>query len=114
MTGIFRAMKVKPPSQKLVAASNALSSAPPKRLPVETVRAQVIQHHAESRSEMFSENYGRFTDDDRSWDIAFWQKQGPAAIFDAVWVMIKDHRLLTKNDATEPKLQRTVEHFGKA
>jgi hypothetical protein len=45
-------MKVKPPSQKLVAASNALSSAPPKRLPVETVRAQVIQHLSESRLEI--------------------------------------------------------------
>jgi hypothetical protein len=114
MTGIFHMMNVKPPSPKLVAASNALSSAPPKRLPVETVRAQVIQHLSESRLEMFSENYGRFTEDDRSWDIAFWQKQDPAAIFDAAWGMIKDHRLLTKNDATEPRLQRTVEYFGKA
>jgi hypothetical protein len=107
-------MKVKQPSPKTIAISNALSSAPPKRLPVEQVRAQVIQHLSESKSEMFSENYGRFTEDDRSWDIAFWQEQGPAAIFDAMWGMIKDHRLLTKNDATEPRLQRTVEHFGKA
>lgn len=46
---------------------------------------------------MVSENYSRFAGDDRSWDIAFWQKQGPAAIIDAMWGMIKDHRLLTKN-----------------
>jgi hypothetical protein len=44
----------------------------------------VIQHLSESKSKMFSENYGRFTEDYRSWDIAFWQKQGPAAIFDAM------------------------------
>jgi len=31
---------------------HALSSAPPKRLPVETVRAQVIQHLSESSSEI--------------------------------------------------------------
>ncbi len=61
-----------------------------------------------------SENYGRFTEDDRSWDIAYWQKQGPEAIFEAMWGMIKDHRLLTQNDATEPRLQRAVECFGKA
>ena len=107
-------MKIKAPSPKLVAASNALSSEPPKRLSIEKVRAQVIQHHQESRSAMFAENYGRFTDDDRSWDIGFWQKRGPEAIFDAAWGMIKDHRLLTQNDVTEPRLQRSVEYFSKA
>jgi hypothetical protein len=107
-------MKIRPPSPQTVAIGNAPSSAPPKRLTVEQVRAQVIQHLSESKSERFSENYGRFTDDDRSWDIAFWQKQGPEAIFEAMWGMIKDHRLLTQNDATEPRLQRAVECFGKA
>ena len=60
------------------------------------------------------ENFSRFAEDDRSWDIAFWQKQGPEAIFDAMWGMIKDHRLLTQNDASEPRLQRSIEYFGKA
>jgi hypothetical protein len=46
--------------------------------------------------------------------VAFWQRRGGAEIFDAVWGMILDHRLLTKGDASEPRLQRTVEHFGKA
>ncbi len=84
------------------------------RHPVEQVRAQVVQHLSESRSEGFSENYSRYAQDDRSWDIAFWQKQGPDAIFAAVWGMIRDYRLLTRNDATEPRLQRTAEYFGKA
>lgn len=70
---------------------------------MEQVRAQAIQHLAESRTEMVSENYSRFAEDDRSWDIAFWQRQGPAAIFDAMWGMIKDHHLLTKN---RPKKKR--------
>ncbi len=60
------------------------------------------------------ENYGRFQSDDRSWDVAFWQGQGGEAIFEAVWEMILDHRLLTTGDATEPRLQRTAEAFGKA
>lgn len=60
------------------------------------------------------ENYGQFAEDDRSWDVAFWQKQGAEAIFIAAWEMILDHRLLTTGDATEPRLQRTVEAFGKA
>jgi len=60
------------------------------------------------------ENYGRFEADDRSWDVNFWQSRGGAEIFAAVWGMILDHRLLTEKDASEPRLQRTVEHFGKA
>lgn len=62
----------------------------------------------------FQENYGRFTEDDRSWDVAFWQRQGSAAIFEAAWQMILDHRLLTTGDAEQPRLQRTVERFGRA
>jgi hypothetical protein len=60
------------------------------------------------------EHYGRFEDDDRSWDAAFWQRQGSEAIFAAVWEMILDHHLLTTGDATEPRLERTVAAFGKA
>jgi len=64
-------MKVQPSSLKTIAISNALSSAPPKRLPVEQVRAQVIQHLSDAKSQRFSENYSRFDQDDRSWDITY-------------------------------------------
>jgi hypothetical protein len=70
----------------------------------------IIMHKASK----IDEHYGRFEEDDRSWDIAFWQRRGGAEIFLAAWEMILDHRLLTQGDATEPRLQRTVEHFGKA
>ena len=60
------------------------------------------------------ENYGRFKDDDRSWDARFWQRQGSEAIFTAVWEMILNRHLLTTGDVTEPRLQRTVEAFGQA
>jgi len=45
---------------------------------------------------------------------SFWQKHCPAAIFDAIWEMINDHRLLTHHDTIEPRLQRANEYFGKA
>ena len=62
----------------------------------------------------FSESYGRLEDDDGSFDRAFWQAQGPEAIFDAAYGMIKDYLLLKANHADEPRLQRTVESFSKA
>ena len=62
-------MKVKPPSPGTIAISNGLSSAPPKRLSVEQVRAQVSQHLSESKTEMVSKGYSRFAEDDRSRDI---------------------------------------------
>jgi hypothetical protein len=45
-------VKVQPPSQKLAAINEALSRTPLKRLPVEKVRAQVIQHLSEAKSEI--------------------------------------------------------------
>ena len=48
----FPDVNVNPPSKKLIAINNALSSMPLKRLPVEKVRAQVIQHLSESKLEI--------------------------------------------------------------
>ena len=33
------------------------------------------------------ERYGRLPDMDRSFDIEYWQRLGPAAIFEAAWRM---------------------------
>jgi hypothetical protein len=33
------------------------------------------------------ERYGRLPDMDRSFDIGYWQRLGPAAIFEAAWQM---------------------------
>jgi hypothetical protein len=60
------------------------------------------------------ENYQRITDDRRSFDIRFWQKQGDRAIFEAVSEMIHDYFLIRGKDAGEFRLQRTVESFRKA
>lgn len=61
----------------------------------------------------FTESYGRLEDDDRTFDRDFWQRQGPEAIFDAAFGMIKDYLLLKGENADEPRLHRTVEASGK-
>jgi hypothetical protein len=60
------------------------------------------------------ENYQRIADDSRSFDICFWQSQGPRAIFEAVSDMLRDYFLIRGKDADESRLQRTVESFRKA
>lgn len=59
------------------------------------------------------ESYRRIGDDDR-FDTDFWQSQGDQAIFDAALDMVLDYLTIRHGHADEPRLQRTVEHFGKA
>lgn len=49
---VLTTVKVQPPSPKLSATNEALAKMPLKRLPVEKVRAQVIQHLSEAKSEI--------------------------------------------------------------
>jgi hypothetical protein len=56
------------------------------------------------------ERYGRMTDMDRSFDIAYWQRLGPAAIFDAAWQMVVQAHS-NHGGSDELRLRRTVEHF---
>ncbi len=60
------------------------------------------------------ESYRRIGDETDQFDIEFWQAQGDQAIFDAALDMIRDYLTLRYGHADEPRLQRTVEHFGKA
>lgn len=41
------------------------------------------------------ERTGRIEDLDRSFDIEYWQRQGPAAIFEAAWEMVVEHFVRT-------------------
>jgi hypothetical protein len=59
------------------------------------------------------ESYGRIGENERRFDIDFWQKQGDQAIFEAALDMIMDYLLIRYGHADKPRLQRTVEHFGK-
>ncbi len=67
----------------------------------------------ETRREI-EESYRRIGDETNNFDIEFWQSQGDQAIFDAALDMIRDYLTIRYGHADEPRLQRTVEHFGKA
>lgn len=60
------------------------------------------------------ESYRRIGDDDRRFDIEFWQRQGDQAIFEAALDMIMDYLLIRHGHVDQPRLQRAVESFGKA
>jgi hypothetical protein len=59
------------------------------------------------------ESYRRIGDDEDRFDVEFWQSQGDQAIFEAALDMILDYLTIRYGHADEPRLQRTVEHFGK-
>jgi hypothetical protein len=59
------------------------------------------------------ESYRRIGDEEDRFDIEFWQSQGDQAIFDAVMEMIQDYLTIRYGHADKPRLQRTVESFGK-
>ncbi len=60
------------------------------------------------------ESYRRISEDDGRFDIEFWQSQGDQAIFRAALGLVLDYLTIRNGHADEPRLQRTVEHFGKA
>jgi hypothetical protein len=59
------------------------------------------------------EFYGRIGDNEGRFDIEFWQGQGDEAIFNAALGMILDYLMLRDGYADKPRLQRTIESFGK-
>jgi len=59
------------------------------------------------------ESYGRIGDNEGRFDIEFWQGQGDEAIFNAALGMILDYLMLRDGYADKPRLQRTIESFGK-
>ena len=61
-----------------------------------------------------SESYRRIGDPDDRFDVEFWQSQGDQAIFVAALEMVLDYLILRYGHVDQPRLQRTVESFGKA
>jgi len=59
----------------------------------------------------FVEAYKPIGDDEEGFDIAFWQKQGDEAIFDAVMQMIMDAELIRNGSVKELRMDRTVESY---
>ncbi len=57
------------------------------------------------------ERFGNIRDMDRSFDIEYWQRQGDAAIYRAVWELVEFHHRDQGKDTDELRLQRTIENF---
>lgn len=57
------------------------------------------------------ERCGRMKDMDRSFDIAYWQRLGPGAIFEAAWQMVVDVHKMRDGDPDELRLRKDVECF---
>ena len=55
------------------------------------------------------EREGRIEDLDRSFDVDYWQRLGPEAIFSAAWEMVVQAWKLKGRRAGELRLQRTIE-----
>jgi hypothetical protein len=58
-----------------------------------------------------AERYGKLAEMDRSFDIAYWQRLGPAAIFEAAWQLVVQAHSRTIQDPDELRLRRSVETF---
>ena len=63
--------------------------------------------------EFVMERFGRLRDMDRSFDIAYWQRLGPKAIFEAARQMVIDAER-QKGRTGELRLQRSVEQFRRS
>jgi len=59
----------------------------------------------------FVEAYRKIGDPADRFDIDFWQRQGPKAIFEAALQLIKDSQIVRQGYADEPRIQRAIEHF---
>jgi hypothetical protein len=57
------------------------------------------------------ERYGRLPDMDRSLDVAYWQRLGPAAILEAAWQMAVDAHTFPPGGPVDLRLRKTVENF---
>ena len=48
---------------------------------------------------------------DRSFDIEFWQQAGAEARFAAAWQMVKEYLIMRGKDESQFRLQRSVENI---
>jgi hypothetical protein len=83
---------------------------------LETIRGTTndavhVQKPFPKSARKFSEHFGPQKTAGRHFDLAFWQAQGPAAIFAAATDLIQDYFLLHHGHADLPRLQRTIESF---
>jgi hypothetical protein len=58
------------------------------------------------------ERFGSIRNMDRSFDVAYWQRQGDAAIYRAAWELVELHQRDQGKDPDELRIQRAVEAFN--
>lgn len=58
-----------------------------------------------------TERYGRLHEMDRAFDVAYWQRLGPEAIFEAAWKLVVEAHARDPRGEEELRLCRTVESF---
>ena len=59
----------------------------------------------------YSERRGKLSELDRSFDLAFWQSQPPAARFASAWELVTHYANVKGLDVRQLRLQRSVENF---
>ena len=64
--------------------------------------------------EFFMEGISRIDEQDRSFDIEYWQRQTAAARFAAAWELVVFAHQRKGGEASELRLQRTVEHLERS
>ena len=57
------------------------------------------------------ERFGSIREMDRSFDIAYWQRLGDAAIYRAAWELVEFHHRDQGKEPHELRLQRAIEDF---
>lgn len=57
------------------------------------------------------ERFGNLRDMDRSFDVAYWQRQGDAAIFRAAWELVEFYHRDQGKEPHEFRLRRSLENF---
>jgi hypothetical protein len=60
-----------------------------------------------------TEAYRKIGDPDDRFDIEFWQRLGPTAIFKAALDLIQDAQIVKQGHADEPRIDKTIERYCK-
>jgi len=66
------------------------------------------------RSNFVMERLGRVDEQDRSFDIEFWQRQDSNARFSAAWELVVFAHQRKGQDESELRLQRTIESIERS
>ncbi len=67
-----------------------------------------------NNSDFVMERIGRIEEMDRSFDIEFWQRQNSQARFEAAWELVVFAHEHKGGNASELRLQRTIEHLERS